>query len=621
MDYAKKANAAHWLRHPIIGDPSFDAFEKTGTIHRSSPPFEWAVNGSLFADFDGIWYLYAGLYPEGYRVDPDAPSHFIIYRSADKGKNWVCLGEGFEKGFRFDGHAVPSDHFPDAVIFYDEKQKKYLLTYDWCTNNYSWKTAHTGAKGMDSGSAIAWASNPAGPFTRVKNPYISNEALRGKLGRFSRLYAATVIPRKNDYLSLALCDSGEYFAWGLSCLTASDSEGEWSEPKLLLSPDRNEYYPPLLEFYPCFVVGDTVYAPATSVARNRNYQCVFAAELEKAHQPEAWRLVSDGNVWHSRPVPEERFGIWGQTISGFVEGGRFYVIYPSRDDRGYGVISTASRRWDEPISDGFTLSGHGGKSVSPLLRGYRDFTLEADFLLSGCAEIAFDYRGVLGPDRVSSDASPDNAALYNYNAVRIENNTLSLISVDENGLVHTQRELESDSDIKKVSIERNGERIAVSANGGAKLTSSLPPAPEASPVALIAHEFTVITCKSFDICGKKYGLRLVYSAKEAILGAGQREKDFEALPDGTYLGSAGTTVKWNVYCARFELDAPKIPGLGRAEVIIDGNKEGEIDYSSKNTENPGALYVSPRLPYGPHGIRLKPLSGKYAIGRLTAYIE
>jgi hypothetical protein len=112
MDYAKKANAAHWLRHPIIGDPSFDAFEKTGTIHRSSPPFEWAVNGSLFADFDGIWYLYAGLYPEGYRVDPDAPSHFIIYRSADKGKNWVCLGEGFEKGFRFDGHAVPSDHFP-----------------------------------------------------------------------------------------------------------------------------------------------------------------------------------------------------------------------------------------------------------------------------------------------------------------------------------------------------------------------------------------------------------------------------------------------------------------------------------------------------------------------------
>ena len=58
-DYAKALRQQAWLRHPSLGDPSFDAFEKIGdTVHRSRPPYEWAVNGSLFRDPPtGDWYL------------------------------------------------------------------------------------------------------------------------------------------------------------------------------------------------------------------------------------------------------------------------------------------------------------------------------------------------------------------------------------------------------------------------------------------------------------------------------------------------------------------------------------------------------------------------------------
>ena len=107
-DYAKTTHMDAWLRHPVLGDPSFDSFERLGdTVHKSQPPYEWAVNGSLFCDFDGSWYYYAGLYGYGYRGS--LRSRFKIYRSADKGMSWEDLGWGFEEGFVFDGHETPAD--------------------------------------------------------------------------------------------------------------------------------------------------------------------------------------------------------------------------------------------------------------------------------------------------------------------------------------------------------------------------------------------------------------------------------------------------------------------------------------------------------------------------------
>ena len=41
-DYAEAQHAGDWLRHPVYGDPSFDAFERlpVNPIHRGVPPYE-----------------------------------------------------------------------------------------------------------------------------------------------------------------------------------------------------------------------------------------------------------------------------------------------------------------------------------------------------------------------------------------------------------------------------------------------------------------------------------------------------------------------------------------------------------------------------------------------------
>lgn len=51
-DFARSLSVDAWLRHPVYGDPSFDAFERLpeNPIHRGAPPFEWPVNGFLFHD-------------------------------------------------------------------------------------------------------------------------------------------------------------------------------------------------------------------------------------------------------------------------------------------------------------------------------------------------------------------------------------------------------------------------------------------------------------------------------------------------------------------------------------------------------------------------------------------
>ena len=42
-DFARSRYVDAWLRHPVYGDPSFDAFERVpgNPIHRGKPPFEW----------------------------------------------------------------------------------------------------------------------------------------------------------------------------------------------------------------------------------------------------------------------------------------------------------------------------------------------------------------------------------------------------------------------------------------------------------------------------------------------------------------------------------------------------------------------------------------------------
>ncbi len=650
-DYAKTTLMHAWLRHPVLGDPSFDTFERlSDAVHRGEPPYEWPVNGSLFRDFDGTWYYYAGLYGYGYM---GALSQFKIYRSRDKGASWEDLGLGMEPGFAFEGDTTGSDGCPDVFLIWDEKRKKYLLTFDTATNDWTWELAHNPhGHRVDSGVAIAWADSPAGPFERVPHRIVSNRANYGLLGRWGRAYASCVVPRKNDYIAFCLVDSHQNYAWALSASTAPTAEGPWSLPRILLSCERPGYYPCPLEFFPVEVHGDKVLAHATSVAMNRNYQAVFEAPLERAHEAAAWRMTDDGNIWHAHDHPDEYVGIWGQTTHGFVDPdtGDYIVMHASRNEQDLGTLGLAHRPWDTPHSDGFAFTAHCGASVSPLKAAYGPFALEAEFTCKGTIGFAFNYEGVLGPDDSCADSVPNDAAMSGYTAVRVCGNCCSVVSVARsaiplnagqapqqnaaglristirtvmpNTVVTTHARSFAEGNVTALRILRDeAGRVSVWANGK-PVCEKLPLPYKVAPLALVAQPHSRLDCTRCEVEGEALPYTWSWNAVDAILGAGQRmpEKE-EVAPDaaleadrwhripGGYVGEGRIAAKWNLHGCDFTVRFQKAPGFGCAGIWADGCFYGSVDLSGKGE----ATYPVNGLENGPHAIRVEPLAGRIAI--------
>lgn len=623
-DYAKKEHYLSWLRHPVLGDPSFDTFEKLGeTVHKSQPPYEWAVNGSLFRDpKDGACYLFAGLYAHGYAVREEARSRFFIYRSLDNCQHFEPLGFGFEKGFQFQGHPTPTASYPDAVMAYDRRLDKYLLAYDWSDEGFSWETAHQQAR-IDSGSALAWAESPSGPFHRYDTPIFSCIKSFGRLGKFDRGYATTVIPRERDYLALVLLDSGRHFAWALAALTAPAPEGPWSEPHLVLSPETDLYYPAPVEFYPCYQHEGKLYAPATSVAGNRNYQALFACDVERAHIPSAWKLESDGSVWHGRALEDERYGIWGQTYNGFVHDNQLTVVYPSKDSRDYGTLSVARRPWDMPIQDGFTFSGHAAPSVAPLLKSVQDFSLNARVAVTGRVAVYFDYQGVLGPDRICSDAAPHPMSRRCTNLLQMdERGRYALIHRDASGTDQVLLSGAMDSPIRQIALRRTGHQAVLSLNGKALGSAEMPAS--GGVLALGADCFSILKCDSFELEGDERAGSLCYCAQEALLNAGQLADDWQVVPGAGFRGTdlftgQGTVrAKWNFLGDGFTLCAPQGPELGDMLVYLDGALAASLPLKSERPAPSKPLFHLDGLDLGPHAVVLRPKGGKIAVDALIA---
>ena len=634
-----------------MGDPSFDTFEKLGeTVHVSDAEYPWAVNGSLFRDpKDGAWYLFPGLYKFGYAMNDDlvapdfsggavdgssakltekirdakhgnVPGLFLIYRSRDEGKTWECLGEGFQRGFtikRPDGtpYDAPVAVYPDVCMEYDPATARYYLSYDFCNEGWDWK--NDGGLEADSGCALAWAPSPTGPFTHI-GACVTNHQYDNRIGRFTRMYATTAIRRESDWIIFILCDSGSNHSWGYATAMASSPKGPWSKPEVILSVDSPDYFPAPVECHPAFVHDGFVYAPATSIALNRNYQAVFRAPLEDAHRAEAWRLCDDGNVWHARPLPQEKHGIWGQTFHGFVHEGKFNVMYPAKDTRNFGTVQIATRPWDTPHSDGFTLSGHEGSSLSPLLHGYGDFSVEADIDFTGTIEIAFDYRGILGPNSSVANSVPCDAALRNYSALRMmDNGIFSLVTVNSDGSVttHAAEMLTCDETIRQVKIERHGATVRVWVNWKSVIMINVEPHAESIepishyPLALICHRFSILNCSQFVVTGEPQPTTLVYNAYDALLGAGQNLANWRI--DGDTLIATNHAVckaKWNVICAAFELQGL----VGKCTIEADGEPLGTLAA--------GETFKA-TLPRGRHAITLHSLAGEtFAIRDIVCHL-
>lgn len=608
-DYAESGNVDLWLRHPVYGDPSFDSFERVAgnPILTGSPPYGWPVNGFVFSDpISGNWYIYVGDYAKGY-IGP-VPNHCILFRSKNRGQSWENLGvvlhgdvQMFDKG----------GNTPDVSVVFEGG--RYHMVYDW-----------TLVDRKDGGLAYAWSDKPEGPWHRDVQPITRNSTLTPLLGKYRRTYAGTLVRRKNDWLILAMMDNPPY-SWAMFAISGSRPQGPYSKRKLIRHVEASYFYPPLMEYFPAFVNAGWVYAPATSVARNRNFQIILRAPLERATESEAWEVARHGSVWHSEDVPNEAYGIWGQTFSGWVEQKRILLaMFPSRNTEGYGTINLAQRPWSRPLrARGFHFSGDIAPSLTFLRRRYSDFTLNAGLRVRGTARIIWSYQAPLGPNRPTSNSTLHPLSLTLHQGLELAQNRWKIIAVDKQGTVQvTARGVSQSNGQWKITIERQANGETSLALDGKEVWRGTMTASDGA-IGLMAKSHTHVSVDRFAITGKSEPGILSFLYTEAWLDAGENPANWVEQKDAVFRFGTGVVsrdgsrfAKWNFMGSGFKLWSPKGPDYGTLDVRLDGVMVANLDLHSAEMQPSQPVLSKTGLPDTFHAITLQAKSGRLVVDSL-----
>lgn len=580
-DYAKSDFADAWLRHPILGDPSFDSFVRDpgNPIVTGTPPFVWPVNVSLLDDpVSGCRYAYVGQYLDGYNFGIGLPiTHCDVFRSSDQGKSWQLVGPIFnDPKFRFEGDAVAANIAPDVKVIYCDGL--YHMAYDWCTDNTTWANASSPRDGADSGCAYAWSEKPEGPFHRAPQPILRTseiQKLNHGSSRYCRVYATSIVRRKNDWLVLTDLDSGAHFAWGQAALTTADPRGQWSAPSLIASLETDRYYPAPVEAFPAFAHDGYVYDPRTSVGHNRNFQIIMRAPIERAHQPEAWELYQHGSVWHAEAVPNEAFGIWGQALAASIsDNGEMRVLFPSRRADGVGTINAAHRAWNQPFrTSGFTLSAHGSPSLTVLRAAYQDFDLHTDFFLSaGTVRFAWGFHAPLG-EVGRADGIPNEICRTRQCALVMSQSAWRLIKVREAETYAEDVIAHGDlpvSGAHKLHLHSLATKLQIEIDGNVLWSGQL--TAERGPLALYLEPGTHVEVTRFTVAGNVEPAVHTWLGSEAAAGSGVAEGTLARQTGqewryghGIVCTNANERAKWNFRGRGFQLWSPRGPEFSKVE--------------------------------------------------------
>jgi len=602
IDLASPQYRSLWLSHPVLGDASYDAFERVpgNPIFRGAPPYEWPVNGALFQDpRSGYLYAYISEYPRGYW--PAGPCRAL--RSRDGGVSWEDLGLVLSGSPEvFDGDGRQAGAALDVSVVYDGGL--YHMVYGWAKPDNS-----------DGGIAYAWAERPEGPFVRALEPIHAESRQPLLLGVYKRVYACSLVKRERDWLILADMSTPRNAGgtWAVVAFTAPQASGPYDGPHLLLYPQSRTFLPCPVEAYGNYVDGEYVYLPATSVAANRSFQIIFRAKVEEAHRPEAWEVYQYGSVWHDEPVEHEAKGIWGQTFCGFVDGSRrLRVLFPSKDSHDVGTINLASRPLDRPYRQGFVLSAPNGPSMTIVQRNFSEFSLEAHLRSSGTKRIICNHNAPLGPDRpVGAEGHPHPLSLADCTEFALHAQGWALTRISEEGARQTLAEGGSPRcaglDVDVLCIAQKAGELALSVNGREIWRG--PVAPTSGSIGFVADAGTILQVEHLLISTLGAPCSKWLLPTEAIMGSGslgevwmRQEGACFRYGFGFVAAQVGATAKWNYRGRGFRLWGPRGPTLGVGSLYVDGQYVGDVLQHGEADERSRLLFEALDLPLGFHAV-------------------
>ncbi len=633
IDYALAAQRDEWLRHPELGDPSCDNFTRIGgPVVSGKPGLEWPVNGSLTVDpKDGAWYLFAGLYPNGYDIKPP-PNHMQceVHCSRNQGKSWERIGTPWpDAAFRLDGVKAEVTHAPDmAACFADGR---WHLVYDWLSADSTWPLVNaplpTGS-GPDSGVGYASAASPAGPWMRSTKPLrLNSQVFRAPLlGKYHRVYASTLLRRKNDWLLLSAMDSMPAHAWALVGATATRPEGPYGEAVPLLHTEDARYMPAILEFFPSFAHDGKAYAPATGLAANRNHQVMFAADLEQAHRPDAWQIEQEGAIWHCADVASEARGLWGQTLGCTVYKGDLLALFPSRDREGLGHLGVAKRPWAQPFRDGVVLSGHESTAPAPLRWSYDAFRLDAALVPRGQVALLWAWSPAIGYNGIG-DWKPHTQCVRRCQLLELDDATWRVVTIDGMGARTVIAEGPRQAGAVSVTIDRTTDGTTAITLGDKPLWQGALPA-GAGGLGLFAGEWSHLAVDRLAVAGERRPVTAWYLAEDAFHGAGGNPSEWQFVPHAAFhFGNAlvhrgdGGRGKWSVRASAVNLWAPRGPDGVAYVVELDGRNVATVECRAAKEVPSAPVWKSGPLPYGPHTVVLRSIRGPLVVDALEAVVR
>ncbi len=618
-DFALLDSQNAWSHHYAFGSPSWDSFERfpDNPVFQGRDGMEWPVNGFLFNDpVSKNWFLFIGEYRRNYAMANDPASknfNCIIYKSADRGKSWAKSGDLFPLNMTcYDSLRIQA---PDVMVVYDKG--KYHMIFDWVSANSSW------TKMGQTGIGYAVADHPEGPYKVSAKPLkINTEYLKAPiLNKYWRMYAPMIVKRKNDWVILYMMDTAPPRSWALAASTASKPEGPYGDAKLIKNVEGKEYYPPLMEYFPAFSHGDYTYFPATSVALNRNYQLINRVKTEDVTNPQKWEVFNAGAFWHSTSAANEYAGIWGQTITGFVDDtDTIVMMYPSKNKQNYGTINLAKASWNNLFSkSGFHLSACESGSFTWIKKGIDVNTISMDFDLTGTMHLVWDFhkpieiRDGWGKHSFDQDEGDYKDLEISLNHWKISYINRLNTQVVDSGKVENMNSTGNNLELKK----ENGV-ITLFFNHRKYWAGSLAGAPGVTGIILDPH--STLKVNSFNVEGKQIPGKLFYGSYEALLNSGNQDKDWEfrkepmfRLIHGAVSKRDSSFAKWNFEGKGFELWLPKGPEFGTVALSIDGRLTETLDLKTAQPENSSVLFKSGVLENGPHAVYITSSDGKLPV--------
>ncbi len=614
-DYALLDAKDEWSHHFAFGSPSWDTFERfsNNPVYQGRDGMEWPVNGFLFSDpVSKNWYLFIGEYRRNYAIAHDSSTknfNCVIYKSKDRGKSWEKSGDLFPlKMSCYDSLNIQA---PDVMVVYDAG--KYHMVFDWVSSKSSWKEMG------QTGIGYAVSDRPEGPYTISAKPLKINSQYRENplLNRYWRMYAQMLVKRKNDWVLLYMMDTAPPRSWALAASTASRPEGPYSDPVLIRNVESKTSYPPLMEYFPAFEHQGYIYFPATSVATNRNYQLISRVKTEDVTNRDKWEIFSPGTFWHSKNTENEYAGIWGQTLTGFVDDSdSIVVMFPSKNKMNYGTINLAKASWNQlNRTRGFALSACESGSFTYIKHGINLDDLNMEFDLSGTMRIVWDFHKPLDIQNTWGKFSFDQDE-GDYKEIEISESGWKIHLIGK-GIIQTV-----DSG-KILNLKKTGNNLHLGKKNGLFLLNinnrkmwegTLKNQPGVIGIMLDPRSNLFIS--HFDVKGRQTEGKLSFGYYEALLNAGNQDSDWEFKMDTLFRNGKGAIskkaeafAKWNFEGTKFEIYLPKGPMFGTVAIFVDGHPSGFVNLKNDKLLKSKVVFKSETLNRGTHAVYLKTING------------